>query len=131
MRHTRLKEHVYHTSGEAKTVCVSACLTALGVSIDSFHYTGTINDGRRESILRRHGYKVRSRKSSMPGLTIGQVRKGIQKLKDSADTKYLVIVNGDSYCHCMLLDSDGKTVVDTDPRKRDKRKVHSIKAVFK
>jgi len=132
MRHTRLKEHIQHESGEWKTVCVTACLTALGVPVDSFHYTGKVLDNRREAILRRHGYAVRSRMSKLPkNPTIGKTRDAIKKMDDPKGTKYMVVVQGNGYCHAMLLDANGKTVVDTDPRKRDKRKVVSIKAVYR
>ena len=49
-RPVRLPEHIYHKSGEAKTVCVTACLTALGVPVDAYHYTGkNTNCNRREA----------------------------------------------------------------------------------
>ncbi len=132
MKYTRLNSHIVHKSGNAKTVCVTACLTALGVPFDSFHYTGTTADSRRESILRKHGYAVRSRFSKLPkNPTIGKTRKVINKLNDPKHTFYMVIVQGSGYCHCILLNDKGETVVDTDPRTKDKRRVVKIHAVFK
>lgn len=132
MEYIKLQKHIVHSSGRSKTVCVTACLTALGVRLDSFHYTGTVQGTQRENILRRSGYCVRSRLSSMPkNPTIGKCRAAINKLQDPPGTRYLVIVDGSGYCHAMLLKSDGSTLVDTDPRKRDKRKVVSVKAVFR
>jgi hypothetical protein len=128
---TRLNDHVTHKSGERKTVCVTACLTSFGVPVESFNYTGSLGDDRRPAILRRHGFAVRSRKSSLPkGATIGQARKAIQKLSDPAGTRYLVVVQGSGYCHAMVLGADGQTLVDTAPRERDRRKVHSVHAVW-
>lgn len=128
--------HIIHKSGRVKTVCVTACLTALGVPIDSFHYTGTLLDNTRENILRRNGYSVRSRKSKIPKrCTIGRARLAIKDLKDPVGTNYLIIVKNASIhpkgYHCVLLDQRGFTIVDTAPVKRDQRKIISIKAVFK
>lgn len=132
MTPTILHDHIVHKSGQVKTVCVTACLTALGVPVESFKYTGSIADNRREAILRKHGYAVRSRMSKLPSRpTMGKVRTAIKtKMNDPAGTRYLVIQRGVSYCHCVLLNAQGETIVDTAPRKRDKRKVISIKAVF-
>ena len=128
---TIMKDHRAHKSGESKTVCVTACLTALGIDINGFNYTGSASDGRRQTILRRNGYAVRSRKSRLPKTaTIGTTRKAIRKMNDPTGTKYLVIVWGKGYCHAMLLDEHGATLVDTAPRDRDRRKVHSIHAVW-
>ena len=33
--------------------------------------------------------------------------------------------------HVLLMDSDGRVVVDTSPRKADRRTVWSVRAVFK
>jgi len=132
MKHIRLKEHIRHASGKPKTVCMTACLTALGVPVENFHYTGSIGNSKHEAILRRHGYAVRSRKSKLPKTaTMGKVREAIKnRMSDPIGTFYFVILWSDSYCHAILLDDDGNTVVDTDPRKRDKRKVHTIHAIF-
>ena len=117
----RMQEHIVHASGKTKTVCVTACLTALGVPFNSFKVTGDV--GKANS--------VRSRKSKMKGLTIGKVRDSIRGLNDPIDTKYFVVVSGSGYCHAMVLDRTGNTIIDTDPRKRDKRKVYSIHAIYK
>ena len=104
----RLRDHIWHKSGEIKSVCVTACLTALGVPLNSYHYTGGAMDSRRESILRKNGYCVRSRMSALgKQKTVGNARKVIRKLADPAGTYYLVVV------------------------KVDRRKILSIKACFK
>lgn len=126
----RMKGHIYHKSGKAKTVCVTACLTALGVPFENFQVTGTLAKPNFMGILNRHGIAARSRKSQLPkGATVGQARKYLKKLDE--DCHYMVVVNGATYCHMMLLDSDGTTLVDTDWKKIDKRKIHSIHAVTK
>jgi hypothetical protein len=125
---TRLSHHIVHASGKSKTVCVTACLTALGIPVDGFNYTGTLNKPNYLSILNRFGFTARSRKSKMPkGLTIGACRKAITKLGE--DVVYFVVVRGNGYCHAILLDGNGVTRVDTAPRKLDKRKVYSIHAI--
>lgn len=128
-----LKDHIYHKSGRGKTVCVTACLTALGVPLNSYHYTGGPMDSRRESILRRNGYCVRSRMSALgKQKTVGNARKVIRKLDDPSSTYYLLVVkSGRRSTHAILLDRQGMTVVDTAPVKVDKRKILSIKACFK
>jgi len=123
-----MPDHITHASGNMKTVCVTACLTTLGVPFDGFSVTGNMVKAHYLKILNKFGFSTRSRKSKMPkGLTIGACRKAVKKLNE--DMAYFVIVNGNGYCHALLLDNEGNTVVDTSPRKKDKRKVHSIHAV--
>lgn len=124
-----LKEHIFRPSGSMKTVCVSTCLLALGIDLEDYHSTSTPkNHWAYEGVIRRKGFALRSRKSSVPkGATVGAARKAIKKLNDPKGTKYVVLVPG----HLILLDSDGNTVVDTAPVKRDRRKVLRIHAVWK
>lgn len=124
----KLNNHITHKSGARKTVCVSACLTALGVPINKFHKTGSIDTKNYLSILNRNGISCRSRKSKMPkNPTVGACRKPITKLGENC--YYFVILRGPKYCHAILLNNKGETIVDTAPRLSDKRKVHSIHAV--
>jgi hypothetical protein len=128
----RLKDHITHKSGKRKTVCVSAVLTALGVPLNSFHYTGKIGDGKRSAILNRNGFACRSRLSKVgKNTSIGQARKKITKLNEGSNVKYMIVVSYGRSAHLMLLDHEGKTLVDTDPRKVDKRRIQEIHAVFK
>ena len=123
-------DHKIHKSGKMKSACVTACLTAIGVPVDGFSVTGDIYKANYLSILNRHGYSTRSRKSKMPKtLTIGACRKAIIGLDE--DAVYFVILYHKGYCHAIVLDNKGRTRVDTDPRKMDKRKVYSIHAVTK
>ena len=134
MTPTILNDHIYRgTAGTAsytscKTVCVTAVLTAIGVPVGAFQSTSTRkNVFAYEGVLRRNGFAVRSRKSSIPkNASVGGARKAIRKMNDAKGTLYMVSVDR----HCMLLDADGNTVVDTDPRKVDRRRVLKIRAVF-
>lgn len=129
---TIMEGHVTHKSGEQKTVCVTAVLTALGIPASSFHYTGTIRDGRRNAILNRNGFACRSRLSKIgKQCSVGKARKKIAKLGEGASVKYMISVRYGKCAHLMLLDHTGATLVDTDPRKVDKRRIFSIHAVFK
>ena len=123
-----MPNHIVHASGKTKTVCVTACLTAIGVPFDSFQVTGDLEKAHYLKILNKNGFKARSRKSAMPKkATIGACRKAIKKLGE--DALFFAIVWGSGYCHAILLDNEGKTIVDTSPRAKDKRIIHSIHAV--
>jgi len=128
MKHTRLQHHIRYVDGSLKTVCVTAVLTAIGVRNEAFRKTW---NGKRDvwtDVLRRNGYGVRSRKSKLPKeCTVGVARRYIRTFKgDPKGAKYIVRVSG----HIMLLDAQGYTVVDTDPRMRDRRLVEKIYMVF-
>jgi len=127
-RPTILPDHINHGKSR-KTVCVTACLTALGIPVDAFQVTSTDkNVCAFEGVIRRNGFALRSRKSAMPKrATVGNCRKAIAKLDDPVGTHYVVHVRG----HLLLLDSEGKTVVDTAPRKRDKRGILRIHAAWR
>jgi len=56
---------------------------------------------------------------------MGQARKAIAKLGEPAGTFFTIGVPG----HALLVDHKGKTVVDTDPRKADRRKVNHCSIV--
>ena len=59
--------------------------------------------------------------------TVGAIRSKIRALKDPEGTMYLVRLKD----HVLLLDSAGKTIVDTDRRVRDKRQVVRVQAIWK
>ena len=125
-----MPDHIRHASGKSKTVCVTACLTALGIPFDGFQVTGTLCKPNYMATLNRFGLSARSRMSKMPrAKTIGQCRQAIAKLQDPAGTVYLVVLWSPSYCHAILVNSQGETVVDTAPRKADRRKIHAIHAI--
>ena len=116
-----LPNHVTHSSGRRKTVCTSSVLAFFGISPDSYRYSQNRKDVLR--ILRSNGLSARSRKSKVITAkcqTIGAVRARIKKLGESG--YFYVGVVG----HAMVLDGDGNTVVDTAPRKRDRRRVTHV-----
>jgi len=130
---TGVKEHIYFQGG-AKTVCTSAVLASFGISPDSYHYSG--QHEQRASILRRHGWAVRSRASAFKGCTtVGSLRTAIakrtQRRLDPTGTMYMLRLRYGRARHAVLLDETGATVVDTDPRARDRRRVVSVHAVFR
>jgi hypothetical protein len=111
----------------AKTICTSHVLAAFGIDASAYHYSGKL--AQRCAILRRHGFAARSRLSRLPkNCSVGQARARIlaQSWGDPAGTRYMIRVNG----HALLLDHLGQTIVDTAPRKRDRRKILDIRAVF-
>ncbi len=116
--------HVTHQSGRRKTVCTSHVLAYFGISSDSYHYSENSQDVKR--LLRSNGYSVRSRMSKLCGskkTTIGILRKKIADLGEGGF--YYVGVPG----HAMLLDDEGETIIDTAPRKRDRRQVIHVSKV--
>jgi len=113
----RLQDDAAKEQGEKhrhRTACATACCEAFGASLSGC-YLHTIDDICR--VLRRSGYAVRSRRSSVPKqVTVGGLRKLLPKLEVGA---YLVRVDG----HALVMAHDGRTLVDTDPRKVDRRRV--------
>ncbi len=119
-------------AGGAKTVCTSAVLAHLGIDASAYHYSGLHE--QRAGVLRRNGYAVRSRASTIgrKGRTMGTLRAAIlaHAGKDPAGTVYMVRLRYGGKRHAILVDSQGRTVVDTDPRKVDRRAVASVHAVW-
>jgi hypothetical protein len=113
------REDLYKAhNGGKKTGCTSACLAYFGIGLSDYRYSQTCTDV--VNVLRRKGYTVRSRLSSVKrGSTVGGLRKQLAKLGKGI---YLVRVPG----HVLLLNEKGETVVDTDSRKRDRRKVDRL-----
>ena len=115
--------------------CVEACLTALGVPRSSYRWTWNGRDNVWTGILRRHGFAVRSRKSAVRApkgkrVTVGTLRAAIQAGRlDNVPDGAMFIARVKS--HVLLLDRQGRTVVDTDPRVRDRRTLLSVVAVWR
>jgi hypothetical protein len=112
-----------------KQPCASAALKFFGV------VGVTWNDRTGQNVwpdtLRRAGYSVRSRLSKLAKSeqTVGAAR---NKLKQIADNEPCIIafimrVKG----HVLVIDTNGKTVIDTAPRLRDKRRILGLFAIFK
>lgn len=103
-----------------KNICVLEVAQFLGVS-ENVRYLHYLKDLVRAS---RMDYVVRSRKSTLGGATVGGSRKLI---KEKGDAKfYIVRISG----HVLLLNANGDTIVDTAPRKRDRRKLTHIYGVY-
>jgi hypothetical protein len=135
----RMPRHINHASGKAKTVCVTACLTALGIPFDGFQVTGDLGKPNYLSIANRFGFSTRSRKSKLPAKpTVGNSRQAIRKMSDGPTDIYMVVLYGNHYgkkryCHLVLMNGEGDVVVDTASSqvKRDHRKIFSIHKVTK
>ncbi len=107
-----------------------------GTMLEFFGVEGvTWNNRTRKNVwdntLRRNGFSVRSRMSQLKTTerTVGASRR---KLKSVAKSEgdiiaFVVRVQG----HVLVLNRDGQTVVDTDKRIRDKRKVLGVFAVMR
>lgn len=61
---------------------------------------------------------------------MGKARAKVANLNEGAHVKYMVCLKYGKFCHLILLDNNGKTLVDTDPRIRDSRRVVAIHAVW-
>jgi hypothetical protein len=125
-----LREHIRRPSGSVKTICVTSVLSKLGIPLHAYHSTGTPGNAQAyEGVIRRNGFALRSRMSSVPkGASVGAARKHIVKINanDPPGTMYIVQVRG----HLLLIDCQGNTLVDTDPRKADRRTIRRIHAVW-
>ena len=65
--------------------------------------------------------------SNVKGCSVGQARPKLALLASEVNAiAFIVQVSG----HVLLLKPDGKTIIDTDPRIRDKRKVLSAYVVY-
>ena len=105
-----------------KSICTSTVLQHFGIYRSEYRYSQLPGDV--ESILRRKGYSVRSRKSQAGKVSVGGLRQKIKAGKiDLANCRRILVrVKG----HVLLLDREGNTVVDTDPRKVDRRPVLGV-----
>ncbi len=110
-----------------KTGCATATLQYFGV------HGVTWNNRTKKNVwpdtLRRNGYSVRSRKSKIKkNASVGAIRKTLEKIatEEPNITAFVVRVHG----HVLVLDRNGNTVVDTDPRKADRRKVLGLLAII-
>ncbi len=104
-----------------RTVCTGAVLELFGIEKESYRFAQTVQDVVR--LLRKRGISVRSRKSAAGKATasVGQLRAAIKSGKLGTGF-FLVRVPS----HAMLLDANGRTVVDTAPRARDRRRVTHV-----
>jgi len=102
-------------------------LAHFGIYSDEFKYSQYTKDV--VAVLRRKGWSVRSRLSSLPKrVSVGRACERLAKIShdeyhlDKRLPVYLIQVAG----HVLLVNALGTTLVDTDPRKRDRRPVQKI-----
>lgn len=109
------------------TPCATAALEFFGVS------GVTWNERTRKNVwpdtLRRAGYSVRSRASKLGKrtATVGAARQKIAGIASAEPSIIAFIARVDG--HVLVIGRDGQTLVDTAPRKRDRRKVLGLWAV--
>ena len=110
------------------TPCATATLNFFGVSGVTWNERTKKNVW--EGTLRRAGYAVRSRASKL-GKRTSTVGAARQKIADIAQSEpeivaFVARVDG----HVLVIGRDGQTLVDTDPRKNDRRKLRGLWAVM-
>ena len=111
-----------------RTPCASAMLAYFGVKGVTWNTRTRKNVW--EGTLRRNGYTVRSRMSKIKkGSSVGSIRKTLEKVAANEPDILAFVVRIKS--HVLVVDRTGKTIVDTDKRKRDKRKVLGLIAVMR
>lgn len=110
-----------------KTPCASAALRYFGV--EGVTYNTRTKRNVWMDTLRRAGFSVRSRASKLPrNATVGGIRQRVAAIAAAEPTAIGFIVRVDG--HVLVMDHYGSTVVDTAPRKVDRRKVFGLLAVF-
>ena len=124
-----IREHYRKKSNNSenpnKNICTLAVVEALGCDAET-RYLHRVKD---VVYALRKRYTVRSRCSQIRGKSVGKIRKLCEKLANEVDSRtvyFLVRVEG----HVLLLDRTGQTRVDTDPRKRDARKVKDFYIIY-
>jgi hypothetical protein len=129
-KHLHLQNHI-NLNGGSKTVCVSTCLSYLGISPDSYKYTSSKGNYKAyQNVIRRNGYSLRSKmtefKVKKANTTMTQLKSNIRKSNYS--DKDLFVVSGvqSKTAHLMILNGEGKTIIDTAPNSRWKIRSVSI-----
>lgn len=102
-----------------QNVCGQRVCVVLGVA-DNVRYLHHQSDIVRAIRTR---FSVRSVKSAVRATTVGAARSKVAKI-DAVG--FVCFVAG----HVLLLDSTGKTIVDTAPRKQDRRKLKAIYGIY-
>lgn len=109
------------------TPCATAALAYFGVQ--GVTYNNRTKRNVWQDTLRRAGFKVRSRASKLPrNATVGGIRERVASIAASEPgiRAFVVRVPG----HVIVVNRAGDTVVDTDTRTRDRRRVCGIVAIF-
>jgi hypothetical protein len=122
-----MRDHSNNPKNPNKNACALAVANALGVG-DVTRYLHTLEDLRRAI---RSMYSLRSVKTAVkatPYTTLGSIRKNLQEHNKSADACMAYVAHVRD--HVLLLSNEGKTLIDTAPVKRDRRKVLNIYGVY-
>lgn len=114
----KLRAQSNNRANPNKNKCALAVARTLGVD-NEVRYLHTMTDLKR-AISKQ--YSLRSVKSKVKSDTVGGARKNL----DGRAFAYLVMVEE----HVLLLSRIGRTVVDTSPRRRDRRKILGIWGVY-
>tara|TARA_R110001592_G_scaffold169944_4_gene406691 strand:- start:358 stop:735 length:378 start_codon:yes stop_codon:yes gene_type:complete len=117
---SKAREGSNNEANANQNVCALMVATALNVQ-NEVRYLHVIDDLKR-AISSKHS--LRSVKSMVKSDTVGGARKNLDG--QNGATAYMVWVDG----HVLLLGADGATIVDTDPRQRDRRKIKGIWGVY-
>ena len=130
MTRANSKANSNNPDNPCKNICGLAVAKELGVD-SSVHYLHRVQDLVRAARTR---YTVRSRMSSVRAKTVGSIRKELDNLSEKQYDNgskivfgYLIRVDR----HVLLLNEHGRTIVDTDQRKRDRRMVTHLYIVYK
>ena len=119
MTRNELKAASNNAENSNQNICAMMVAKALGVA-NEVRYLHTIGDLKRAAGKR---FSVRSVKSKVKSDTAGGARK---RMADIPAKAFIVWVPG----HVLLMDAEGSTIVDTDPRKRDRRKLLGVWGVY-
>jgi len=104
-----------------KNICAFRVARMLGVD-QEVRYLHTIEDLKRAA---RSRFSIRSVKSMAKADTVGAARQNLNGQNGAIG--YIVWVQG----HVLLLGSQGETIIDTDPRKKDRRKIRGIYGIYR
>ena len=110
------------------TPCASAVLAYFGVRGTTWNERTKTNVW--ENTMRRAGFSVRSRFSQLTKkeTTVARARAKIASMAAQDVTILAFVVRVPQ--HVLVVDRAGNTIVDTDPRKADRRRITGICAIF-
>ena len=125
----KLKEDSNNKANNNKNICALAVAKILGVD-GATRYLHTWDDLSKAIRFMWSFRSVQSAIKLQRGDTVGSIRKRVaQHFQENADRgifMYVVRVDG----HVIVLGNNGKTWIDTAPKKRDKRQVLEIYGVY-
>ena len=122
--HRLLDDHIEYKGG-TKTICVSTCLSFFGIHPNEYNYTSSNSDNFYFlKTLRRKGYSVRSKMSELKlsywSTTTTDARKALKRSEYDKNDLFLFVGRRTTYAHAIVLDGNGRTIIDTSPSSRMK-----------